>query len=348
MTDQNPPFDPTTQQPQTGQEWAPHQQPQPATAPQPRSSWPAVLGIGVVMLLIGGAIGYFGGPLVLDDDESIEVAATGEAATTPTTATSTTAAPAESTTVPPVSSVDVWTGPDGTFQVELPAGWEVGADFYGVGQRALVASPDQSGDSYDAGFVSVVNDRRPGLTPESYLAQASESTKCTSAPTTQPYAEGGFTGLLTVETGCPNGYELSLVTVTAPDGSVIAVRQAVKDGDTAALDRALATFSTSVATTQVASVRCSDPAPSDDAGFPVSVLFVNHFETTISFGYLDPSTAEVADATTLEPGFTSNPYAREGDVYRFTLPSGPADHTLTADPIQCVVVTPAGLVSVDN
>ena len=112
----------------------------PPPAPATSSGVGALFAIIVVMLAIGGAIGYFGGT-ALDEDDDETVAATD-------TTTTTAAAPAPDPTV--------WAHPSGTFQVALPEGSDVGSDKYGPGQTALVSRPgDAANDFYDAGGITV-------------------------------------------------------------------------------------------------------------------------------------------------------------------------------------------------
>jgi hypothetical protein len=307
-----------------------------APAPPEQRGIGALVATIVVMLLLGGAIGYVAAPSVLGDDEDDAEVASEESTDTTTTA--------------PAADPTVWADPYGTFQVAFPEGWSVGADKYGAGQFALSARPGAVDDDlYDAGGATATFDRRPDLTTEGVLDELSPSERCATDGGREPFSQGELTGVVQTYLECPNGFELRRVAVAVPGGTNLLMVSVSQPGDDAALTRGLESFVAGAdPATQVAPFAgCPDNAPGTDPEYPLAVQIKNHLDETISIGWVDPTTDEVPEPTEVEAAFvTGSFYAKTGDVYRATWAGGTVDYTATAEPLQCVVFNEDGFVPV--
>jgi hypothetical protein len=297
-----------------------------------------LIGVIVVMLLIGGAIGYVGAPTVLGDDDATEVASEAAEETT------TTAAPAPDPTV--------WAEPYQEFEVAVPEGWSVAGDRPGLGQYVLIARPGSSNDdAYVGGGLTVTFDRRPDRSPEAMLDDLTPPDACPTDEGREPFTQGDYTGLVQTYSGCTDGRVLRRVAVGVPGGTNLQISTVALPGEDEMLVRALDTFLVpAAAATQVAPFRgCADNAPGTDPEYPLAVQFKNHLDEVVSIGWVDPDTNEVFEPQDLQPAFISGSfYAKAGDIYRVTGPAGATDYTATSEPLQCVVVNDTGFVSVQG
>ncbi|MCB0958622.1 MAG: hypothetical protein KDB04_03765 [Acidimicrobiales bacterium] len=305
--------------------------------PEEGSGIGGLLAIVLVMLLIGGAIGFFAGQALLDDDDADAVASSD------TTAVETTAAP--------VVDPTVWAHPNGTFQAAMPEGWVVSSDKYGPGQFALIATPTAStGDLYEGGGLVVAFDRRPDMTPQKVLDEREPSSSCPDVGTTEPFTSGAFEGVATTFTGCPDGYQLRRIAVAVEGGTNLFLASTTTDGSDAAVEKALEGFvpgaDPSVQTAP--QLGCSGLEAPTDPDFPIGAVFKNHLDADITYGSVNVDTGEYDfDPVALPAGYTTGLNStREGGVYRFTTPDGDQEYTVTADPLQCVILGDDGFTPV--
>lgn len=295
----------------------------------------ALVAVVAAMLALGGAIGFFGGPLVLDGDDDTEV--TADATGVPTEPTPTTAAP----------DPNAWAVPN-SFQVSMPAGWTAGSDKYSAGQFGLVARPSgPNADAFEAGGLLVSFDRRPGRTPESEFERPLPE-KCTAGEAT-PWSYKDLTGLSKAASACPNGFDYLRIAVTLPGGSLLIVSSAQMGLDEAVVHATIDSFKpVADASTQVApQAGCGVFDPSSDPEYPLLLKVKNHLDATVNFGYLNDRN-EVVNDHDLQDGYTTGTnYAKVGDVFRATKADGTTvDYTTTDAATQCVILNDTGFVPV--
>lgn len=306
----------------------------PPAATPPKKGTGGLIATILVMALIGGAIGFFGGPLVLDtDDDAADVA------TTEASGSTTTAAPVAD----PLARAEV----NGLFQASMPEGWTVTSAGVGTGRFALQALPGAAGsDAYEQGGMTVTMDRRPGMTPVKVLDEAGKPKKCSSEPVREPFTQGDYTGLAERYATCENGFQNTRLVVTLPGGEILLVTGPHK-GDESNHTKALESFvAPAGADTKVAITNdCATMADSDEAEFPLNVAVMNYMDKDVQYGWVDPATGQIDDEDQTVPaggGFIGGRHAKEGDVFRFHWEGGQADYTATAEKHQCAVLNPDG------
>lgn len=309
--------------------------PTPAGQAQP-SIWPAVLGAGAAMLVVGFALGWFVVHPLLDAESEAEVVGGVDGSATTTTAAATTTVAADPTAKAHST---------GAFQVSFPAGWVARAEFIkgDPDRQGLYASPTLQSEQYVESFLNVARFAGSGQTVDSALDATPPSTRCPDRQPRAAYSGGGRTGRLDRFTGCPNGYELLRVGFAAPDGSVVVVSSAVLDGDESAITRALESFAVPAdASTAAAPIYpCYELRPGGDPQRPIILELHNYSGTNHPFSYVDAAGVAVPEG----PFEVGSPQRREveaGDTYRMELPTGSVDYSVTADPVQCVILKPDG------
>lgn len=197
----------------------------PAPAP---NRWPTIALVGLVMLIVGAAAGWFLQPQ-FDDGESVETEASADTAdTSPAPATDAPTTVAPTTTV---AALPRLAHTSGSFSIADPGkGWQAQLD----GTSSLSETPiiryAQNVETYRAdgnapGF-SIANLTDTAATPEEYLT-AGGSPECPLSPM-EPFTRGDFTGFRNTMGPCPATAEYGALTAinvtiagTRPDGSEI-------------------------------------------------------------------------------------------------------------------------------
>ena len=103
----------------------------PAEAPEPQGRNPGVIaGIGIAMLAIGAAVGWFGYSVLTDDEDAIAQVVDADSTDAAFgqlngTLAETSSATTGTTTAIPAATIasSVWAHPDGTLQANLPDDW---------------------------------------------------------------------------------------------------------------------------------------------------------------------------------------------------------------------------------
>jgi hypothetical protein len=342
----------------------------PAEAPEPQGRNPGVIaGIGIAMLAIGAAVGWFGYSVLTDDDDAIAQVVDADSTDAAFgqlngTLAETSSATTGTTTAIPAATIasSVWAHPDGTLQANLPDDWvpswqsrpwpEEGIEASILRSTAdPVAAAQGNHDPFMTGSIFVGRYTRTGITPTELLGLLGTQEGCASKAPAEPFDSGGKTGLIVrlTECGTVAGHAMQ---IALQDGNDAVQYMTLRAPSAGALEsyRGLMLSAATSPTGAPANVpgerTCVYSSPSANPDFPFVVSVSNLTEGPITWYALDPATgAPSPDGRREEfgPNTARSNTFKGGVVIRIERPAGNLDFTVAADPIQCVNVTDQGL-----